>query len=147
MTQNLDHMSSTQRSHDSTLSPHDSTSGSHVSMLVSCDLPTFVWTVEVWPSLRLTLQCTIEECLTCSPLSLILFPACMHTRIRKISGLQTLIKLDVLDLHGNMVKSIMTVGNLGRRRYSLHCSWLCLLMEMLDRSRARTTREIQLFGL
>ena len=27
----------------------------------------------------------------------------LHSRIRKISGLQTLLKLDVLDLHGNMV--------------------------------------------
>ena len=27
----------------------------------------------------------------------------LHTRIRKISGLQTLLKLDVVDLHGNMV--------------------------------------------
>lgn len=28
-------------------------------------------------------------------------------RIRKISGLQTLVKLDVLDLHGNMVRRMI----------------------------------------
>jgi len=50
VTQDWDHMIATQ---GLILSSHDSTSGSHVSMLGSCDLPPFLWwlcwcTVEVW---------------------------------------------------------------------------------------------------